>query len=368
MISDTAVCRQGNETLAFEPVVRELSALKGNFSEIIWLGCKVHEDATALKAVDSKKIRVIVMPSVSHKSLNALRVLLAYPAFVFYILRYLPSATHVHTRAPSHPALLGILLSFLDRKRIYWHKYAGDWVSPDAPYTYRLQRQWLNALRFKNIRVTVNGSWKNAPAHVFAFENPCITEAERKYASLAASSKDFSSSLSLLFVGNINANKGITNLLTAIREHRLDSRFTDLYIVGSGPLLGEVKRNVIEIDSIRIHIAGHISRQLIDQYYKKCHLLMLPSQSEGFPKVIAEAAAYGCIPVVTDISAISQYITDGSNGFLLRDNRPDTIAQKLSSIALNKELSAVSKNAILFTEKFTYEHFTERIQTEIYTQ
>jgi glycosyltransferase involved in cell wall biosynthesis len=71
---------------------------------------------------------------------------------------------------------------------------------------------------------------------------------------------------------------------------------------------------------------------------------------------------------VTDVSAISQYIYDGKNGFLLSDNKPGTIARALNEIAQNKGLHAVSASALLLTEKFTYEYFAGRIQKEIYNK
>ena len=52
--------------------------------------------------------------------------------------------------------------------------------------------------------------------------------------------------------------------------------------------------------------------------YSKCDFIILPSKSEGFPKVIGEAMNYGCIPIVSDVSCISQYIQNGVNGFLIK--------------------------------------------------
>ena len=51
---------------------------------------------------------------------------------------------------------------------------------------------------------------------------------------------------------------------------------------------------------------------------------VLPSYSEGFPKVIAEAMNFGCIPIVSDISCIRQYIINGKNGFLINQTPTDS--------------------------------------------
>jgi glycosyltransferase involved in cell wall biosynthesis len=39
-------------------------------------------------------------------------------------------------------------------------------------------------------------------------------------------------------------------------------------------------------------------------------VLVLTSESEGFPKVIAEAMAYGCVPIVTRVGAIPEVLND----------------------------------------------------------
>ena len=55
----------------------------------------------------------------------------------------------------------------------------------------------------------------------------------------------------------------------------------------------------------------------MDKIYAKSHLIILPTKSEGFPKVIAEASAFGCIPIVTNIEPINQIVINRKNGILL---------------------------------------------------
>lgn len=60
-------------------------------------------------------------------------------------------------------------------------------------------------------------------------------------------------------------------------------------------------------------------REPLEQCYATSHVLVLTSESEGFPKVIAEAMAYGCVPIVTRVGAIPEvlndqaYLTDSEN-------------------------------------------------------
>lgn len=351
----------------FEPVLREIEYQAQLFDKVIWLCSGTDFKSTVFGQVTNPKIELVLMPSVRHKALNALFVLLAYPVFIFYILKYLSSATHVHTRGPSHPALLGICISFFDKGRTYWHKYAGNWVADKAPFTYKLQKKWLQKLRHTNIRTTVNGTWNETNKQIMSLENPCITEIERINARAIADGKSFEGNIKILFAGGLNAEKGILELLAAFEKYTLPSTITDLFIVGQGPLYQTLQNRIVSVTGVNVHLPGSLSRAELDKYYSAAHLLVLPSVSEGFPKVVAEAAAFGCVPIVTDISAISQYIVNGESGILLPDNKPETIAETFRNLPEPAVLKKMSGNATAVSSRFTYESYLHRMQNEIWT-
>ena len=66
--------------------------------------------------------------------------------------------------------------------------------------------------------------------------------------------------------------------------------------------------------------------------YDTHQIFVLPSYTEGFPKVIAEAASYGCVPIVTNIGSIGQYINK-ENGILLKDLKTNLIISSIDLIA-----------------------------------
>lgn len=364
IVSDSAMYVQGKEVHAYEPVMRELVVLAPMFDEVIWLGSRVNKLSPILTADKPQNLRLVAMPSVRHTSFNLLKVLAVYPVFVFTILRYLLGATHVHTRGPSHPAFIVLLFSRLFGRKQYWHKYAGDWTSATAPFMYRLQRNLLRGLNNDNARVTVNGRGAGYDKHILSFENPCLYEAERDNAIRA--NKDFSDKLNILFVGEFTEAKGIDVLMQVI-EDGLPERIGNIYLVGMGPMHEAIKSKCAHLE--RVYLAGAIHRAELDDYYRKAHLLILPSRSEGFPKVVAESAAYGCIPVVTGISVISTYVKDGVSGILMPDNAPATVHMALQRLCAMEEadLGNMSAAARQMTAPFTYEHYLHRIKNEIFT-
>jgi len=62
---------------------------------------------------------------------------------------------------------------------------------------------------------------------------------------------------------------------------------------------------------------GNCKLEELKEVYKASHFLILASQSEGWPKAVAEAMFFGCIPVATAVSCVPWMLGDGSRGILL---------------------------------------------------
>ncbi len=367
VVSDTAMIQSDGQVLVFDPVLREMRVIEDMFDSIIWLGATTLNNKPSLKPVNSSKIKTVMLPCVSRSGLiNIFFVILAYPVFFYQVLKYLPAATHIHTRGPSHPAFVAILISLLDKKRIYAHKYAGEWTMNNIPFTYRVQRAILRRIRKNNVRITISGRNSTNHQNVFDLKNPCIYEHELQDMNAAGKIKDFSGELNLIFAGNMMHSKGILKLLQALKSETLSKRYVNLFIVGGGKLLEEVRQQAEGITGLTTIVTGNLSREELNKLYAMSHILILPSSSESFPKVIAEAAAYGCIPVTTNLSAISKQITDGVNGFLMDTTAVSDILDALNKVAAQRSLKDVSNNAINMSHLFTYEYFRKSM-SEVYS-
>ena len=365
VISDTVLVKSPDGIKGYEVVVRELDIIADLFDNIVWLGYGFTQKNKALTTPLSSNIRMVPMPPSGGKGLlSKVRIILLYPVYLLYILKYLPKSTHIHSRAPSHPALLALIISKWDRKRTYWHKYAGNWIEPNPPKSYAGQRKLLSSINNAKVYGTVNGYWPGQKKHLLSFENPCLYEAERVEAKRVSNKKHFEDNLSIIFVGSLSPFKGVLELARAMDMLKHSERFSELIIVGDGELKDQLM--VFQQQSrVQVRLTGTLNRPQVEELYKKSHIIALPSKSEGFPKVIAEGAAYGCIPLVTDISSIGQYITDGVNGFLLPNSESITIANTLDKIGENPGLKELSEKATNLGASFTYEYYKQRIAKEI---
>ena len=108
-----------------------------------------------------------------------------------------------------------------------------------------------------------------------------------------------------------------------------------------------------------VHCYGVITdKKTIEQHYASSHVLVLTSESEGFPKVIAEAMAYGCVPIVTGVGAIPEvlnelaFLTDPKNCV------SETIDRIRSFLQEPEVYQQLSKKAYLYaTEHFDEDRF-----------
>ncbi|MBL7846675.1 MAG: glycosyltransferase family 4 protein [Cyclobacteriaceae bacterium] len=365
IISATPMYRKGERVYVFEPTLREIEEVASLFSEVIWLGFKfdtnIPEDARCDR---TGMIRFITFPAVlgGRKFFQKLRILKELPSLVAEIIRQIEFAHIVHTRAPSLPALIALLLSFFYRQKSYWHKYAGNWVEKSPPLSYSIQRFLLQ--RLSTSFVTINGCWPTQPLHIHGFENPCFSIGELGRYNRSGSNKAFDSKLVISFVGALLPAKGALRLLQALLLLSHSSRIASVIIVGDGP-----ERQKLEQIATRLPwnviFTGRLPREGVREIYLQSHVIVLPTDNEGFPKVIAEAAAFGCIPVVSNVSAIGQYIQNGENGFLLNDTLPETIARVLMDVVSSNQLKRISINAIELGPLFTYERYRDRIEKEL---
>lgn len=359
--------KTGEPSEVYEPTLREIESVSSFFREINWLGYyKGTNPGNARKPV-TMNIQLVALPLAEggDSLLAKFKILPKLPLLMYTVFRAIQRHDVIHSRGPSVPAFVCIVLSFFFRKKKFWHKYAGNWMEPNPPVMYKVQK-WL-LMRARNTRVTVNGKWPNQPAHIVSLENPGFTSHERELAILASSHKKFEIPLTLCFAGLIDGSKGVQSLVRAFGYMEKPERYIEkLILAGHGPGMDEVKK-LAERISVPVEFTGYIQREKLNEIYRKSHALLLPSRTEGFPKVVAEAASFGCIPVVTDVSSIGQYVLDGKNGFLLKDAKPQSIAYVLEKLIHAKSLPELSHEAKVMSALFTYERFQEAIANQVLT-
>jgi len=368
VVSDTGMVIDSDNTVkAFGPVVTELNHLLLEFDEITWIGfnSKHQFQNKSYLNVSNKKIKTILLDEVGGTTLfSKLKIICFYPKMVIIILREVFKNNYIHSRAPSNPSVIIMLLSFFFKKKIFWHKYAGSWVDR-APFFYSFQRRFLRSLRKSNNIITINGNYSKNK-NILPFENPCIDNKDRVFGKEIIEEKENEGKINFCFVGALNSNKGVPEIIETFKNI-VSEKIGEIHFVGS---CNEVEKYITSAKEIpfKTIFHGFLSKDKIKKVYKKSHFILLPSKSEGFPKVIGEAMNFGCIPIVSNISCIGEYVHDDENGYLLSKptskilKRTIERALQLNPIKYKKWL----RNNYEISKKFTYSYYTHRVKVEIF--
>ncbi len=346
--------------------IREINHLLDIFDEVYHLA-PLHSGKAPNSALAyaSDKIKFVPLkPSGGAGFKNKLKIVSVAKSNLETIHKFLPSMDAVQFRGPTNLGTYVIPYLTFSNQRKFWVKYAGNWSQENPPLSYAFQRKWL-ANNWQRSRVTVNGKWPNQPSHVVTFENPCISEEELKHAKAIATKKNYNGKLTFCFVGRIEAAKGVGRILDALALMTDTSFIKEFVFVGDGKARPAFEAQAQKL-TVKCTFTGGLSREELNKVYEKAHVFCLPSTaSEGFPKVIAEAAAFGCLPLVSSISSIAQYIHDEQNGIVVQNVQPANLANVLKHLAAKdrrKQLATMAHEAEKIAEKFTYEHYNRQLK------
>jgi len=145
-----------------------------------------------------------------------------------------------------------------------------------------------------------------------------------------------SGQLRLLFVGRLDPKKGVKNLIEACRmgQGRLNQGWS-LVIAGSGHSTYESslkacarENSVVE----QVRFVGHVDGHRKTALFTEADILILPSFTENFGLVVAEALAHG-VPVIASTNTPWKRVEEMQCGLWV-DNDPETLAKALERMAV----------------------------------
>lgn len=353
------------KVVGWGPTITEINHLADDFLEIYHISF-LHKGNPPRSALPytSSNINFIPLSPMGGKGIVAkLKTIFHSPRILSVVLQNLKKVDVFQLRTPTGMGIFLIPFLSLFSKKKGWYKYAGNWNQDNPPLGYAVQR-WM--LKKQKRKVTINGSWTNQPKQCLTFENPCLTLAERKEGFEVINSKSYKAKFSFCFVGRLEDAKGVQRIIEAFGIMNNKEKIDKIHFIGDGDKMDEYKFRSQELNLPTV-FHGFLERDMVFDIYRESHFLLLPSSaSEGFPKVIAEAMNYGCIPIVSDVSSISQYI-NSENGFIVIPLKIDRLGVVLKEAMLKEEvaLQNIALKAHYDVVNFTFENYRKRIQKEI---
>jgi glycosyltransferase involved in cell wall biosynthesis len=165
--------------------------------------------------------------------------------------------------------------------------------------------------------------------------------------------------IKLLVVGRLTPQKGLEYLVGAIEE-LVNKKGYNLIcdVVGKG---GEetglkdliTQRNLHEYFRFLDHIPWG---EGLFNVYQRSDLFILPSLTEGFPKTIFEAMAFGVPVIATDVGGINGIIKHKYNGILVKARSTSGLTAAIHEICSQESMySKIAENGYKTVRQFTVE-------------
>lgn len=176
----------------------------------------------------------------------------------------------------------------------------------------------------------------------------------------------FLNSANILYAGFLTENKGVDILLQAFANFRKKYCATEakLHIAGDGyfrPNLEKICQRLGITESVIFY--GFIGdKERLKQLFLNSDLFVLPSKSEGIPKVLLEAMAYGVPILTTNVGGIPDIIQNEVNGLMVSPNSIEELEKGIARILVNRQFrQKLIEGGYLFIREHTKEKQAKRI-------
>ncbi|MFN7044500.1 MAG: glycosyltransferase family 4 protein [Flavobacterium sp.] len=296
-------------------------------------------------------------------------------AFVALVKTYraMKQADHIHLRCPGNIALLACLVQVLFPNKKKTAKYAGNWdPNSQQPWSYRLQK-WIlsNTFLTRNMQVLVYGEWEGSSKNIKPFFTATYSESEiqnsefriQNELSLRAKSRTNETLIHFLFVGTLSPGKQPLYAIQLVEALYRQGKNVLLDLYGEGVLRTDLERYIAEnkLETL-IVLKGNQTKETLLKAYQSHHFLILPSKSEGWPKVVAEAMFWGCVPIASAVSCVAYMMGNGSRGVVLQENLDQDVRQITTIINNQEQYKKMASDGQSWSRQFTTDKFEIEIK------
>jgi glycosyltransferase involved in cell wall biosynthesis len=364
VFSSAPLIPSGNKWKAYSPYVNEMSIWSTKVNQIqfccpIWkedrglLVDEIHFQSES--PIELKDFDIISFGRIP-------KAFLAVCSNLIKIFKAMQQADHIHLRCPGNIGLLGALVQILFPKTPKTAKYAGNWdPKSKQPWSYRLQK-WIisNPILTKKMKVLVYGEWENSTTNIKPFFTASYTEKDKQ----PIKTRTLTGQIRFLFVGTLSSGKQpmyAFRLVEQLLKNGLDC-VLDCY--GEGIERSAIEQYLIKNQLERsIFLHGNQSAATVQKAYQESHFLVLPSKSEGWPKVVAEAMFWGCLPISTAVSCVPYMLDYGKRGVVLTMHLESDVQQIQTLLQEPERYQNQVNQAFEWSSIYTLDYFESEIET-----
>lgn len=348
---------------AYAPYVKEMNVWLKYVDKVVIVAPIEYEPFGSIDiAYQHANIEFIEVPQIEFTSSKTiLRSLMKLPEVMCKIAKGMCKADHIHLRCPGNMGLLGCVMQICFPHKPKTAKYAGNWDWESIqPATYRWQQKILQSIFWtKNMTALVYGSWKGMSCNIKPFFTATYSRSEIE----PSMPRPLTDGIRLLFVGTLSEGK--RPMLSAEVLGILSDRGVkaDMVFLGEGAMRKQledfIRKNGLEN---KILLRGNVRADEVKQYMQESHFLVFASRSEGWPKAVAEAMFWGCLPITTSVSCVSEMLGNGDRGSLVSPDKND-IADAIQYYLSHPDVYTQKVHAAMeWSHAYTLEYFESEIK------
>jgi glycosyltransferase involved in cell wall biosynthesis len=176
---------------------------------------------------------------------------------------------------------------------------------------------------------------------------------------------------SILFVGRLEARKGIDTLLDSVTALAAAGTAFELRIAGDDSLAGpsgmtyreEFERAHPELAET-VRFLGRVDDEALRHEYMTCDVFAAPSRFESFGLILLEAMMFAKPVVSSDIGGMTEIVHDEISGILVRPDDVDALTDALTRLLTSPELRGTIGRGgrAAYEARFTVERMAEEAE------
>lgn len=220
-----------------------------------------------------------------------------------------------------------------------------------------IKRQFNNIINNKNIFVLYNSS-PYIPKNIEKIKNDRFTMLFIAYISKAKGALDIVKSIPII----LSKYSGDFELILCGQGVDIERNITFIPDpnYGYSKILKFIEEN--QLDKY-IKILGPVDEKTKNSLFRKSHLFLFPSYSDGCGLVVLEAMSYGLPVIVTPVGALAEILKEGINCLFVKPGDYKGLAEKILFLMNNPDIrNNLSKNnRNLICERFNTEIFCKNL-------
>ena len=390
-----------NQYFGYAPYIREMNIWMKYVDEVIVVAPLIDSELNPIyEKYSHSNISFCEAAEFEITSLtNLIKTLIKLPEIFNSVYKAMSQADHIHLRCPGNMGLIGALVQILFPNKQKTAKYAGNWdPKSKQPWSYRLQK-WIlsNTFLTRNMQVLVYGEWPNQTKNIkpfftatygvdeiqnseFRIQNKLSLQSEsittesdfdsaqsdkkdNNSLSLRAESRTNENQFKFLFIGTLSPGKQPLYAIQLVEELYKKGLRVTLELYGEGVLRKELELYIAQnkLEPI-VTLKGNQTKETVLKGYQNSHFLILPSKSEGWPKVVAEAMFWGCVPIASPVSCVSYMMGNGSRGIILKEQLDFDVNQIINVLKNQEVYLKMSSEGQSWSRQFTTDKFEAEIK------